>query len=187
MREPTLDTKRPSIRLLCLDPKSGPLISCTTSIHSLDNASNFYALSYCWGDEEAGDPILLDEKRFLVTSNLHAALSQLQETKYRVLWIDAICIDQTNIAEKNFQVGLMGRIYSSALMTVVWLGPASHDHERLVASICSLAEARRKPSASLASAGESSSLKLCYDFYTLPGSTEPGWFRSLRSQNAWSS
>jgi hypothetical protein len=38
------------------------------------------------------------------------------------LWIDSICIDQTNVAEKNVQVALMGEIYKGADQVVVWLG-----------------------------------------------------------------
>jgi hypothetical protein len=38
------------------------------------------------------------------------------------MWLDAVCIDQSNIAERNFQVGMMGRIYNGAFRTVVWLG-----------------------------------------------------------------
>jgi hypothetical protein len=37
-------------------------------------------------------------------------------------WIDALCIDQTNIAERNHQVQMMGQIYSSSAFVLVWLG-----------------------------------------------------------------
>ncbi|KAG8166194.1 hypothetical protein KVR01_004746 [Diaporthe batatas] len=47
----------------------------------------------------------------------------------RTLWIDAICIDQQNVAERSEQVGKMGQIYSSATRVLVWLGPASLDSD----------------------------------------------------------
>ena len=40
------------------------------------------------------------------------------------IWIDAICIDQTNQRERNLQVNLMGEIYHRARAVVVWLGDA---------------------------------------------------------------
>jgi hypothetical protein len=58
-----------------------------------------------------------------VTTNLEAALRYLRhESMVRILWIDAICIDQSNIEERNHQVPLMKTIYSNATTVRVWLG-----------------------------------------------------------------
>jgi hypothetical protein len=58
--------------------------------------------------------------------NLALALRYLrQATGPRVLWIDAVCIDQLNISERNHEVKRMGKIYKLAQRVVVWLGPAS--------------------------------------------------------------
>lgn len=43
------------------------------------------------------------------------------------LWIDAICIDQTRVRERNHQVNVMGDIYLKAECVIVWLGECSHD------------------------------------------------------------
>ena len=58
-----------------------------------------------------------------VAANLEVALRYLRH-KYveRILWIDAICIDQSNIEERNRQVPLMKAIYSNAEAVRVWLG-----------------------------------------------------------------
>jgi hypothetical protein len=45
----------------------------------------------------------------------------------RRLWIDAICINQASIEERNHQVGLMGKVYERAETVLVWLGRASED------------------------------------------------------------
>ncbi|MCJ1287260.1 hypothetical protein MMC26_006608 [Xylographa opegraphella] len=58
-----------------------------------------------------------------VTTNLEAAMRYLRhEFTERVLWIDAVCIDQSNIEERNHQVPLMKAIYSNAEVVRVWLG-----------------------------------------------------------------
>lgn len=44
--------------------------------------------------------------------------------KCKYLWIDAVCINQEDIFERNCQVSLMGQIYSSCELVTIWLGPA---------------------------------------------------------------
>jgi hypothetical protein len=61
-----------------------------------------------------------------ITENLEAALRQLQQSdKPITLWVDAVCIDQTNLFERSEQVRSMGRIYHQAERVIVWLGPQS--------------------------------------------------------------
>jgi hypothetical protein len=59
-----------------------------------------------------------------VTKNLYEALRRLRrESEERTLWIDALCINQSDIAERNSQVGIMSNIYRCAPQgVVVWLG-----------------------------------------------------------------
>lgn len=65
-----------------------------------------------------------------VTQNLESALRHLRETEEnRIFWIDAICINQGDLAEKNAEVGRMGNIYSRAYQVVVWLGPETEDSD----------------------------------------------------------
>jgi Heterokaryon incompatibility protein (HET) len=56
-------------------------------------------------------------------------------------WIDAICIDQSNYAEKAAQVNLMGKIYQKSTAVVVWLGKDRDDGEEIRDSIQLLSEA----------------------------------------------
>ena len=63
-----------------------------------------------------------------VTRNLAVALQHLRyEREPRVLWIDAICINQQDVHERSAQVQRMGDIYRSARQTTVWLGPEEDD------------------------------------------------------------
>ncbi len=95
----------------------------------------YEALSYVWGDPAIRKDILVSVEGSApyqpvpVTVNLHAALSHLRhEDRDRVLWIDALCIDQTNVAEKEQQVRKMGEIYQTASNVCVWLGIETHLH-----------------------------------------------------------
>jgi hypothetical protein len=112
------------IRLLH-DYKAGPSppIYCELKVVSLDDAPTYKALSYVWGDEAVTKFILLDGILFSVRQNLFDFLAQCRSKRYMgYLWIDALCIDQSNIQERNHQVALMGRVYSEAEMVIAWLG-----------------------------------------------------------------
>jgi hypothetical protein len=122
------------IRLLCLYPgEFYDSIRCDLFHVSLDSDIEYDALSYTWASED-GDASLSqriscaylgDEETagLLVTSNCAAALRRLRFTSQeRVLWIDAIAIDQTNQQERNHQVELMAKIYSGASQVLVYLG-----------------------------------------------------------------
>ncbi|KAI1391879.1 HET-domain-containing protein [Hypoxylon trugodes] len=87
---------------------------------------SYDALSYTWGDLQKTNEITVDGKSLGITKNLDVALTRLRSpTELRRLWIDAICIDQENIQERNHQVHMMKRIFSSASSVVVWLGEAT--------------------------------------------------------------
>lgn len=124
-----------TFRLLTLLPgPKGSQPCCTLSISTWrDRNCPYEALSYVWGDSRTTKPIVLDGKVFEVRENLYSALSQLQfETHPRVLWVDAICIDQNSINERNHQVASMGHIYSSCQKVLVWLGEEDGNTESVV-------------------------------------------------------
>ncbi|KAH7381934.1 heterokaryon incompatibility protein-domain-containing protein [Cadophora sp. MPI-SDFR-AT-0126] len=98
-------------------------ISCTFDIMDLEKVESFQALSYCWGSEHAHRPLFCNGQPFTPTRNLYAALKQLRLTSgVRYMWIDAICINQDSITERNQQVPLMRQIYQKATQVIVWLG-----------------------------------------------------------------
>ena len=98
-----------------------------------DNVANtdrtpYEALSYTWGDTRHLAAINLDGCIFPVTSNLESALRALRDNeKAKVFWVDAICINQSDINEQGQQVRNIRDIYSSAEHVVVWLGPEEGD------------------------------------------------------------
>lgn len=102
------------------------IIRCETFEASLHNAPPYNALSYTWGlASDPHYPILLNGRTFYVRENLWLALYGLQTSADPVvIWIDAICIDQENIPERDHQVKKMKAIYEQADQVIVWLGPS---------------------------------------------------------------
>ena len=118
-----LDHTQPSIRIIKVLPSLSPegFVQCTLTHGS--TADDYTCLSYTWGDENASYPILVDAQAFFVRKNLHGFLHVVREMyPLRPFWIDAVCIDQGSIAERNHQVAQMGVIYAAAVHVMIWLG-----------------------------------------------------------------
>jgi hypothetical protein len=118
-------------RLLVVHPSVNPEsdIRCVL-LHETDYSKRSYAaLSYVWGDLNAPRvDIVVNGTRFPVTSNLRTALKHFRHsTRRRVLWVDAICINQEDKVEKNKQVSSMASIYRSAAYILMWVGEANND------------------------------------------------------------
>ncbi|KAF5714790.1 heterokaryon incompatibility 6 OR allele [Fusarium mundagurra] len=125
-----LDNNRQEIRLLTLlPPRDGDAnIYCTLS-HAVLNTSSenpkYEALSYVWGEPDFSEPIILNNHTFFITPSLKYILSCLRQRddQPRVLWVDAICINQSDVEERGHQVALMREIYSNCQRDIAWLDP----------------------------------------------------------------
>ncbi|KAF5227582.1 hypothetical protein FANTH_14731 [Fusarium anthophilum] len=126
-----LDNSRQEIRLLTLLPprEEDENIHCTLS-HAVLNTSagnpEYEALSYVWGEPNFSEPIILNDHTFFITPSLKYILSclrQRQDDKPRVIWVDAICINQSDVEERGHQVALMREIYSNCQRDIAWLDP----------------------------------------------------------------
>ncbi|UPL02766.1 hypothetical protein LCI18_013700 [Fusarium solani-melongenae] len=119
---PTID----EIRLLTLHPASqgDSTVFCTLSYASLaTEIPEYEALSYVWGKPNLSASILLNHVNFHVTPSLASILSTLRlDNQTRVLWIDALCINQSDVQERSQQVALMRKIYSCCRQDIAWLG-----------------------------------------------------------------
>ncbi|RYP33036.1 hypothetical protein DL767_004947 [Monosporascus sp. MG133] len=102
---------------------------------------SYEALSYAWGSTDNPKPIIVDgaaddANTIMVTENLDAALRHLRRTGgSRTLWIDAICIDQNNVAERGHQVSMMRNVYARASEVLIWLGPEEDDSDHAMGLI----------------------------------------------------
>lgn len=87
--------------------------------------AKYTCLSYTWGPEHKKKDILVNGKLFQCRENLWDFLNTARErhdTTTKAFWIDAVCINQSNVFERNHQVSQMGHIYSSAASVLMWLG-----------------------------------------------------------------
>ena len=94
----------------------------------------YYALSYVWGNPDKVHTIGLNGQDFQVTDNLMFFLRR-KRTVALIFWIDAICINQDDEAEKSEQIARMGEIYKNASSVYAELGPASEDEQAVVRKI----------------------------------------------------
>ncbi|KAF5572780.1 heterokaryon incompatibility protein [Fusarium pseudoanthophilum] len=96
----------------------------------------YEALSYSWGSQSTPHEILVDGKTLLITESLYEALWHMRRPdEDRMLWVDALCIDQNNIKERGHQVNRMGEIYGKADKVVVWLGYLSGNATKLKSAV----------------------------------------------------
>ncbi|KAH4945542.1 hypothetical protein HBI67_129250 [Parastagonospora nodorum] len=92
---------------------------------SLGTSQPFWytALSYVWGEPTFNQSVRFAARSVPITSSLATALFRLRSLEESIfLWIDQICINQTDTREKEQQIPLMGLIYTHATNTVIWLG-----------------------------------------------------------------
>ncbi|KAI0875309.1 heterokaryon incompatibility protein-domain-containing protein [Hypoxylon argillaceum] len=121
------------IRLLDILPSSNldnddVLVRCQTRIIPVSSNSPFETLSYVWGDKSDCTQINVDGIAVGVTSNLALALKHIRfPESIRTIWVDQLCINQSDEIEKAVQVPLMGHIYSHTTQCLVWFGPIHPD------------------------------------------------------------
>ncbi|KAJ3532563.1 hypothetical protein NM208_g8383 [Fusarium decemcellulare] len=95
---------------------------------------DFAAMSYVWGTDHAGK-VIVNGQEMAVTKNLEYALEELRSDEARFskrykLWVDAICINQSDEEETAEQVSRMREIYTEAWAVVAWLGPAKENSDQ---------------------------------------------------------
>lgn len=116
-------------------------ILCGLCVLSLKEDPEYEALSYVWGDSILTQNITVNGHTRSATANLATALRHLRfEDKPRMMWIDAISINQADLAERNQQVSIMNAIYSMATATVIYLSDQSEDTDKAMNIILTLAE-----------------------------------------------
>jgi hypothetical protein len=123
-----------TIRLIELLPgKEYITIECRVIQTYIDEAAEFEALSYVWGDPCNKVGIFCNGRSVKITRNLYRALQCFRlKSKPRRLWVDAISIDQSNLQERNSQVAIMASIYKRAQKVLVWLGPDDHSDQAAI-------------------------------------------------------
>lgn len=202
-----LQNQSTDIRLIRLLPASKtcyldtiqPIIECEIfHVSRMDPKICAYkALSYAWGSSRDTSPcIFINNKSYHTQRNLFEALAQfqteLQSDESLIIWIDALCIDQSNLDEKSAQVMKMRDIYVAANEVIIWLGRSTKRTATAVAFMRSIAppyldnalEFRRQKSAEF-SAGHISDAKLVLQ-KALSGESDEFWgFIELVDRSYW--
>lgn len=157
-----LDRSKECIRLLRFvdRPPSSKLHHFALETYEIATAPHFVALSYTWGNPEPTRDMIIDGSVLSVRENLWAGLKVLrsffsnkaqaldllrpskynpedllQENGYPLMWIDAICINQSDPLEKNHQVNMMGRIFSTAARVISWVGDEADNSSSVMKAI----------------------------------------------------
>ena len=119
------------VRILPPGDGAGP-VACHLFTVQAAPPVEYAALSYVWGGTERSGGIVVNGQKLPITGNLASALWHFRQ--HRVvpdgrdgrplpLWIDALCINQHDTAERGRQVAMMGAIYREAASVLSWLGP----------------------------------------------------------------
>lgn len=90
-----------------------------------DQLPDFQAISYTWGEKpHKYKTISLNDRPFQVTQNAFWCLYFIckHHRQWQYLWMDAICIDQHEVVERNEQVRHMDWVYQKASLVLAWLG-----------------------------------------------------------------
>lgn len=120
----SLPDEKNCIRLIELLPESNhDHIRCKIHIEVSRPFRAYEAISYCWGGSYPTGDIQCGGKLLCVPQNLRDALEHFRHPdRPRILWADAICINQSDKKEQGHQVMQMGRIFKEAECVLIWLG-----------------------------------------------------------------
>jgi hypothetical protein len=125
-----LNRETREIRVIVLQPSPDTSADPVCDIYHVPLSHEYFALSYVWGDPHDTRPITLNNQTINITANLELALRHIRHPENpMVFWIDALCLNQCDIEERNHEVGQMRDIYASALLVVAWIGPQLSDRE----------------------------------------------------------
>ncbi|KAH0843783.1 hypothetical protein AYO21_07921 [Fonsecaea monophora] len=98
--------------------------------------SRFYALSYVWGDPTRLSDIEVNGQVARIPENLAEGLRSIRaNTNIRVIWADAICINQQDNEEKSWQIQEMATIYKRAACVISWLGRGTAESDLAFAAL----------------------------------------------------
>lgn len=101
----------------------------------------YEALSYTWGNSSNSTEAYIQDSSggfatIKIRANLISALKYLRLThQTRTLWVDALCINQKDILERNSQVPRMDKVYKFATSVIVWLGEAANGSDQAILTV----------------------------------------------------
>lgn len=136
-----LSNRTSSIRLLSVLNASPNNLICSLRVVPTLDSEHYHCLSYTWGDPFGRTDVKPSQEQMTcngtvipIQRNLHDGLMHLyaiatQRGKLAAIWVDAVCINQNDDAEKADQIKMMHKIYAGAASVVIWLGPDDSDDD----------------------------------------------------------
>jgi hypothetical protein len=137
----TSNDERHEIRILELEPaKSEEPLRGSFVIATLNEPPKFEALSYVWGEPSFTHDIEIGRAKLPITQRLDNALRRFRNVdQTRLLWVDAVCINQHDYIERGHQVFGMPEIYRNAQTTIAWLGDGDESTSWAIQKLVELA------------------------------------------------
>ncbi|KAH8722585.1 heterokaryon incompatibility protein-domain-containing protein [Phaeosphaeriaceae sp. PMI808] len=123
--------KEGQIRLLELHPgKPDEILTASMTTVDLLQAPPFEALSYAWGGYNEHAAVKVNGKPLKINLGLFNALHTLRsQDSPRIIWADALCINQCDCSEKSDQISIMGKTYETAENVAIYLGKPNERSE----------------------------------------------------------
>lgn len=119
-------------------PTSPQLMVCEIDEFDVkDDTIQYTALSYSWKDADPNEnvDIVCNSTPVRISLHLYNALDRLRsDTEPVRVWVDGLCINQKDDAERTHQVKIMREIYQSSTEVIVWLGDSRADDKLELAS-----------------------------------------------------
>lgn len=141
------------IRVLALNPATDYKDDIQCELEVIDvpqkvednNRGDYEAVSYAWGDISLTHRAYIGRRPLAITANLDVALRHLRHYDWtRRLWIDGICIDQSNSHEKSYQVQMLRRTFRYAFQSLIWLGVGDSSTDYAIRRLNELAHLKRQ-------------------------------------------
>ncbi|MCJ1405116.1 hypothetical protein MMC11_008342 [Xylographa trunciseda] len=132
------------IRLLTVSVHDGTTASLELRTYPRTAAPKYDAVSYTWGNDTSTTSVTCNGVSLEIRTNLFRALSYIPnfrpEPTTQPLWVDAICLNQSDRHEKEIHVARMGEVYENATRTLIWLGEAADDSDLAMDSMENLTQ-----------------------------------------------
>ena len=168
-----LDQAKKETRLIVIGPGfDQDDIRCTMQTMSLLERPlpKYETISYVWGNAALRGTVYVDDHKLDVPLSTEVVLRRMRDPQWqRTVWIDSICINQTNMDDRNYQVQLMCDIYSSTASGLVWLGEDNGSAQEIFESVRALYEEARQETD---------------NFRSFKETVWPGWFDTYRPPSA---
>jgi hypothetical protein len=152
----------------------------------------YITVSYVWGNPAMAIPIVVNGQQLFITQSVHELLEVLLRTdefdgpltatdiRTSWWWIDSICINQQDLADRASQVRLMGKIYKTSSLTIAYTGPSYDESDLAIRRMRRATAQEADPVRAIVSQAEASAMEMAFwHFHVRP------WFSRAWILQEW--